>query len=63
MTFTPLTIGSITGYLQALEVYESKDDQTLGKARALPLKDVKSNERGMTAASFMTADSPKIFII
>ena len=59
LTFTPLTIGSITGYLQALEVYESKDDQTLGKARALPLKDVKSNERGMTAASFMTADKPK----
>ena len=59
LTFTPLTIGSITGYLQALEVYESKDDQTLGKARALPLKDVKRNERGMTAASFMTADKPK----
>ena len=59
LTFTPLTIGSITGYLQALEVYESKDDQTLGKARALPLKDVKSNERGMIAASFMTADKPQ----
>lgn len=59
LTFTPLTIGSITGYLQALEVYESKDDQTLGKARALPLKDVKRNERGMTAASFMTADKPQ----
>ena len=59
LTFTPLTIGSITGYLQALEVYESKDDQIVGKARALPLKDVKRNERGMTAASFMTADKPQ----
>ncbi|MFM9412821.1 S-layer homology domain-containing protein [Peptococcus simiae] len=59
ITFKPLSMGGLTGYMQDLDLYETVDDQTLGKVRALPLTNIKKDAKGLTAVTFMSQEKPQ----
>lgn len=59
LTFKPLSMGGLTGYMQDVDVYKTKDDQTLGKIRALNLTDIQKDAKGLTAVTFMTKEKPQ----